>query len=500
MRSRTFFSFILLTSLLFGVFYLRAAAYEVPAAAPPVFTLDIGIRPSVYKKLINDEIKVKRPVILAEGENCEAAKIKIRGATTRVIAQASQEKRIPFNISEIDQGALFAFFGNSSVNFANVTTPFSLLADHIALNMFSYMNIPVPAHTFVFVSFNGVDFGLYYAVEDLNKSFFEKNFGEPLGSAYKFANEEKSRTHVTYDSPWFYHLYAKQDRGSARLNALINALDAGAGFEDYLDVDETLRFFACSAVCGGGPMLTEHNNYVLYDNAGKFILIPWDMDAAFTADDPVNGIDHFLLDDFDGVSSPLFTLLMQNESYRERYYAYIDQLCNEFLAPEVLLPYLRSLADTLAPYLLRDHSMYLNGPDTPKNLLNANRFTETPFACTVEQYRLSARSQLAGETDSFYYDETLAQFSDVSDLSLLIERLISFSPLYDAALPQKIAEAYPVWQASVPGGSWIFAYAEHLLAGAVFALGWGAAVVICLIPMARRRRKTRSIENGSDDV
>ena len=255
-----------------AVFPAAAAAADGPA---DVTEIDIGIRPAAYQKLISsEETEPRFPVqISVNGGALFSGKLKLRGAASKAMGLSMPEKRLPLQL-KLDQTDLLAgTLDNSCVKMINAYTPLRLLGEYLALEMYDFLQIPAPAHALVFLQFNGVDFGLYLAAEDVNEEFLRKNDPDGGGSLFKADDQYDEADHTI--SSWFGSLQITENRGMERYGALIDALDSGAGYGDYLDVDEALRYFACLAAWGANStILTEQNNFFLYDTGEKFILIP----------------------------------------------------------------------------------------------------------------------------------------------------------------------------------------------------------------------------------
>ena len=415
-----------------------------------VHTIGIGIRPSVYKELLSKiETEPIYPVqVSVDSSALFGGKLKLRGSASKAIGLMTPGKRVALELKP-DQTDLFAgSLDNSCVKLINSWTPSRLLGEYLAMEMYDFMEIPAPAHTLAFLQFNGVDFGLYIASEGVNTEFLQKI--DPDGGGTLFKANESDRNSAYNASSWFGFLRVVEDHGFERVNTLIEALDRGAGYEAYLDVDEVLRYFACLAVWGADDtILTENrpSNFFLYDTGERFILIPWDSSEAFSEYGSVNGIDHFQRDpEKEEDNPPLFKLLMQNETYKNNYHDYIRQINESFLSPEQMNARFNILAATVKPFLERDCTMLCNQPD------------EIPAAAleTLQEIHENLSAQLNGETDTYYVDpgsdgegtntpdegnkDPEEELNE--DLSFLIRH---YSPHLDPDITEKICAAYPAW-------------------------------------------------------
>ena len=439
----------LLLAAVFGFWFSVKAA-----AAVTVTEIDIGIRPSAYKRLLSEtEAEPNLSVqISVNGSALYRGKLKLRGSASKAIGLITPGKRFSLELKP-DQTDLFpGSLDNSCVKLINSWTPMRLLGEYLALEMYEYMRIPTPAHTLTFLRFNGVDFGLYLAEEEVNAGFLRKIDPDGGGTLFK---ADALTSGSAYDaSCWFGHLRIVEDRGLQRADALVDALNRGAGYEEYLDVDETLRYFACLAVWGADDTIlteTKGSNFFLYDTGERFILIPWDSSEAFSAYEPWNGIDHFNSDpEKKENGSALFALLMENEACKKTYHDYIRQIIDGFLAPELLDARFNTLAAAAAPYLERDRTMLCNRPEEIPAVLEK-----------LYEIHEAISAQLRGETDVYCADpgdlsqpdedETDEADEKEKDAEEELNEGISFliryySPNIDPNITEKICEAYPAWR------------------------------------------------------
>jgi spore coat protein CotH len=140
--------------------------------------------------------------------------------------------------------------------------------------------------------------------------------------------------------------------------------------EKVLDVDETLRFLAASAVVVhlDNYIGIGHNNY-LYEAGGKFYFIPWDMNMAFGTFNMgirKNGIINYYVDEPTGAQTyryPVVKRLLSYQPYLDRYHTYIQQLLDGPFSPDVILPRIDRLAEMVRPYAKADDRMFYTYED-----------------------------------------------------------------------------------------------------------------------------------------
>lgn len=483
----------LLFSFLLSLFPQKGAAVET-ASASGVIETDVGIQPFDYKRMISTRTENQYNVkVETDGGTSKNARIHIRGCGSKEAGMMLPTKRLPIELRFERASDFSAKIANSCVKFCNVVTPFELLAQHIAYDMFAFMGIPSPAHAFTFLQYNDVDFGLFFALEDINGEFLAKHFREPFGALYKGAEGEPSQPYAY--SSWFGELRAVNDGDTEGIMQLLTALKEGEGYEAYLDVDEVLRFFACTAAYGGASsILTEQSNFFLYDNNGRFMLLPWDLSEAFSAEATQNGVDRFRMEFWEEAPpSPLFDLLMQKEENRERYHGYIREICDGFLAPAVFDPYFTSLAARALPYLERDHTVWFNwetqAPEDAPDLPVTFRSLQT----IVHEIHRNLLAQLDGSADRFYVSPTLEELrEEIGDEMVYVVRN-TFT--MDRKITRKICKGYTSYCRS--RGISRFETgdpAEAVTAGAFFALSFGLSVVFAR--QKKQKKRTEEANNG----
>lgn len=448
---RTFF--VLLALLIVFCTFQTSSAWA--ATQTEITEVTIGIAPADYKALVTESKKTAYDVYTKVGNGTyQNASINIRGFSSRIIGIETPAKRIPFELKFADRTAFSDGISNKSVKFISSLTPYRLIAEYLALELYDYAGIPTPAHTFTFVRFNNVDFGLYIAVEDLNKTFLNKWYGNTSHYLLK-ATSDGNKADRNIDSyRWFGNLFEKVGNDAQSIQRLLDALNSGSGYTPLINVDEWLRFFACIAVTGGnGTVFTELNNIALYNNNGKFELIPWDLSEAFSGMETDNGIDCYHVNSYVGNDStnvcPLFELLMKSAENKTKYHRYIRELNEGFMKPELLEQRYNDILDALAPYLPKDSSIFLNSETTISELRGSNSTPPNNLLYTLHGIYNNLNAQLDGTENTFFKTEIDSGLY-VSSFDKLIKYYQKHSPLYDSSLPKKIQKNYQSWAATVP--------------------------------------------------
>lgn len=142
---------------------------------------------------------------------------------------------------------------------------------------------------------------------------------------------------------------------------MIKNLNNGENLEEYLNVEEILKYFAVNTFLvnldsySGGM----YHNYYLYERDGAFEILPWDLNMSFAGfglnnassavnfpiDSPVTGS----LED-----APLIGKLLEVEEYKELYHSYLNQILENFISNEGFNNLVTKVNDMIKDYVKED--------------------------------------------------------------------------------------------------------------------------------------------------
>ncbi|MDV4150550.1 CotH kinase family protein [Clostridium sp. AL.422] len=114
---------------------------------------------------------------------------------------------------------------------------------------------------------------------------------------------------------------------------MIKNLNEGTNLEEYLNVDEILRYFAVNTFLVNLDSYASNmkHNYYLYEKDGVFEIIPWDYNLSFggftvgSASNAINfPIDSPVTDSLE--NSPLISKLLEVDEYKEIYHRYLQEI------------------------------------------------------------------------------------------------------------------------------------------------------------------------------
>ena len=285
----------------------------------------------------------------------------------------------------------------------------------IAYDMMRFMEVPAPLCSYVWVTVNGEDWGLFLAIEEPEEAFARRNFGKDHGSLYKpdyksldAENFDVALRYIDEDPDSYPNIFenAKTAIGEEDKEQVVEALkvlSTGEDLEEAVDIDEVLRYFTVQVFVMNWDSYLGYtgHNYYLYEEEGILSILPWDYNLAFGTyalgmTDPIKDpeilINYPIYTPAEGEvmkNRPLYHNLMKNDQYFQKYQQYFDDLISQYFENGRFQILLRETREMIAPYVEKDPTAFCSYED---HMLAAD---------TLEQVCLlraqSVRGQLEGE-------------------------------------------------------------------------------------------------------
>lgn len=139
----------------------------------------------------------------------------------------------------------------------------------------------------------------------------------------------------SYETIWDGEIADTTKADHKRVVTALKNISEGNALEDYMDVDNLLRYMAVHVFSVNEDSLSGMmaHNYYLYEAGGKLNLIPWDYNLALggmgRSNDATSVVNDAIDNAFSGTS--FFDTLMADEAYHSQYYAYLQQLVSEYI-------------------------------------------------------------------------------------------------------------------------------------------------------------------------
>lgn len=159
------------------------------------------------------------------------------------------------------------------------------------------------------------------------------SMGGGNGANLNYTDEDLS----SYSDIWDGEVTNTGQRDHRRVVTALKNISEGTDLEQYLDVDNILKYMAVHAFSVNLDSLSGNmaHNYYLYEYNGMLNILPWDYNLSF------GGMNHGAEGGAsevvnDAVDTPFagtafFDALLENETYLSRYHEYMRQLAQEYV-------------------------------------------------------------------------------------------------------------------------------------------------------------------------
>lgn len=172
---------------------------QAPAYLEKVFnrdqitTLDIQVDPDSWEKMLseaNQENYIKADLVL-NGETIDAVGIRPKGnSSLSMVPQSSQPQRYSFKIEFDHYIDGQTFYGLDKMVLNNLMADSTAMKEFLSYSLMADLGVPTPAIAYTQISVNGQPWGFYLAVEAIEDSFVERQFGSSAGEFYSVKTME----------------------------------------------------------------------------------------------------------------------------------------------------------------------------------------------------------------------------------------------------------------------------------------------------------------------
>lgn len=150
-----------------------------------VHTIDIKMEDweDFLSTCINEEYTTCDIVI--DGETYGNVAIRAKGNTSLTSVAAYGNDRYSFKVEFDHYSSGNTYYGLDKLNLNNLIQDNTCLKDYLCYTMMNDIGIAAPLCSFVYITVNGEDWGLYLAVEGVEEAFLQRNYGVVYGELYK---------------------------------------------------------------------------------------------------------------------------------------------------------------------------------------------------------------------------------------------------------------------------------------------------------------------------
>ena len=150
-----------------------------------VHTFDIVIDDwDAFLETCESEVYTNCNVII-DGEAVRNVGIRGKGNTSLSSVKNMDSGRYSFKIEFDQYDSTKSYHGLDKLCLNNIIQDNTYMKDYLAYTLMYDFGVDAPLCSFVYITVNGEDWGLYLAVEAIEESFLERNYGSNFGDLYK---------------------------------------------------------------------------------------------------------------------------------------------------------------------------------------------------------------------------------------------------------------------------------------------------------------------------
>ena len=123
--------------------------------------------------------------VVIDGELIKKVGIRGKGNTSLSSVKNMNSSRYSFKIEFDQYDKTKSYHGLDKLCLNNIIQDNTYMKDYLAYTLIGEFGVDAPLCSFVYITVNGEDWGLYLAVEAIEDSFLERNYGNGYGDLYK---------------------------------------------------------------------------------------------------------------------------------------------------------------------------------------------------------------------------------------------------------------------------------------------------------------------------
>ncbi len=388
--------------------------------------------------------------VIIDGENYKNVGICAKGDTSLTSVSKMKSSRYSLKIKFNQYDKAIKYHGLEKLSLNNMIFDNTHMKDYLTYRLMREFSVPAPLCSYTAISVNGKHWGLYLALEGVDKKFLKRNYGSNYGNLYKPGEtkdmEEQPDVQNDQENAAADYKENGSDMGGCtdlkyiddnvesyaeifesakskiktsdklRLIKSLKDIRCNKKIESAINVYQVLRYFVVHNYVVNGDSYngdTSHN-YYLYEKDGVLSMLPWDYNLAFGAYDETTAINA-VNDPIDTPlripklsERPMLAWIFANPKYTKMYHQYY----NDFLKSIDIKSIIEDTENLIAPYVKKDPTKFCS---TEKFIVGAD--TLKTF-CKLRSE--SIRGQLDGKIPSTLEGQSAAKsrLIDASGISI----------------------------------------------------------------------------------
>ena len=340
---------------------------------------------------------------------------RLRGNTSR----NADKKSFKIDFNEFDPGR--KFYGLEKMNLNGQHNDPLISRAKVCSDLGIALDIPMMRTNHVRLYINGEFRGVYLNVEHIDEEFMGSRFGNETGNLYKCLypadlDFKGSNPELYKEEFWGRRAYDQKNNKEIEdysdLAAFIDILnnsesvDFACELEEIFNVDRYLYSIIFDILTGNwdGPIYNKNNFYLYFDDkTNRFEYVAFDLDNTLGID-WINrdwGTRNIYSWKKTNEARPLYSKIMENQIFRERFSYYMDKVLEDIYTEDLLFPYFDEMRDKIYPFVEIDPYYSLDYDFQLNHFYDGFDYADLPFNQTdyslkdfIETRRENALEQL----------------------------------------------------------------------------------------------------------
>lgn len=123
--------------------------------------------------------------VVVDGEAYKNVGIRAKGNTSLSSVSSMNSDRYSFKIEFDQYDSTKSYYGLDKLSLNNLIQDSTCMKDYLTYRLMAGFGVDAPLCSYVYITVNGEDWGLYLAVEGIEESFLQRNYGSDYGNLYK---------------------------------------------------------------------------------------------------------------------------------------------------------------------------------------------------------------------------------------------------------------------------------------------------------------------------
>lgn len=123
--------------------------------------------------------------VIVDGESYKNVGLRAKGNTSLNSVSAMGSQRYSFKIEFDHYDDAISYHGLDKLSLNNLIQDNTCMKDYLTYRLMGTFGVAAPLCSYVWVTVNGEDWGLYLAVEAVEEAFLQRNYGSDYGELYK---------------------------------------------------------------------------------------------------------------------------------------------------------------------------------------------------------------------------------------------------------------------------------------------------------------------------